>query len=458
MAELIEGRDGAPRAYPLSYSQLPNWRVQQANPETAAMNEAILLRIRPGLDVIRFTQALEQLVERHLMLRMRFALVGETPLQWVTDARVAPPEVIDANGWDFSAVEADVRRALHIPFDLVKGPNFRARLLQVGPSESVLLLVAHHLLLDGISCWIIIDELFELYSSDRASGNGNGIPKGRAEYHQYVHWQRTLLAGPEGRRQRTYWRRHLQGAPPVVSLPGREGASINDDAGGVFPFEIDPRVGGGLRKLAEREGITMFTVLLAGFLALLHEYSNSNDILVGSPTNDRLSLGPAYQELVGDCSNRILVRSQRRKEDDFLCLLRRTQVTVEDALRHHNYPISLAIEDVAVEDDRIRPSIGDVGFNMLPLKSGLSEPGELAPQMTRGEVTIEFLLPPRQTSRRTLVLEALDDHVRVGGLMVYRTSVFTQEEIEHLTHRYLALLWGVAEDPAQPLERLARLS
>jgi hypothetical protein len=463
LRRLLAARAGdALPAYPLSFSQRPNWAAQQADPESSALNEAVVMRLQPAIEVERFCIAMQLVIERHPMLRATFARSGTTPLQRVSTAQPLPIEVVNATGWSLGDVAAEMDEQIHMPFDLAHGPTFRARLWTGSDSGDVLLLVAHHLVIDGVAYWTVIDELFELYGGLVRDGHPLALPEIPVRYAHYVQWQRELLAGAEGRRQATYWRHQLQGVQPVVPLTtrGRQ-ATGPTEAGASHPFEVEPSLVIKLRDLAERQKMTMYTVLLAAFQLLTHAISDADDILVSSPTNDRLSLGPRYRRLVGDCSNRVLVRSHVHGADDLNTFLQRTNVTVRAALDHHNFPISLVTQELADATGAPAGSIGDVAFNMLPVKSGLglrrAQPemtgAPALPELAYGDLKVGFMFPQRGTSRRTLVLEAMDDKTRVGGLFVYRRNTFESSTVEHLAQGYRRVLQAMAHDAERPVAR-----
>jgi len=451
---------GVPSAYPLSYSQSPNWLMHQSDPGSSALNEAVVLRVSPAIDVPRVNHALRLLIERHPVLCSTFALLGETPLQRVLPGQPAPLDVIDATRMGQEDLDIDRDVQIHRPFNLARGPVFRAQLWSGAASGDVLLLVAHHLVIDGIAYWTVMDELFELYRSLANDGLPPKLPESVVRYPHYVQWQRELVAGPEGQRQATYWRRQLGGANPLLPLSRGARAVERVDEGGTHPFELEQSLVVELRDFAEREGMTMYTLLLAAFQLLLHGFTGADDILVSSPTNDRLSLGSQYRGLVGDCSNRVLLRSRMRRDESLAGFLKQTSQTVRAALENHNYPISLVTSELSRQSGVPASSIGDVAFNMLPMKRGLITPRrarlvggeEIAPpQLTYGELSVGFLLQPRRTSRRTLVLEAIDSKARVGGILVYRCNTFEPATISRLARDYERLLHEVANDRDRPV-------
>jgi len=473
LKELLSARRSADAldVFPLSYGQQGLWLSHQRNPDSTVWNEPVVMRLRPALDMNALTTALEQLIERHPILRTTYSLSGQTPLQRVGTGRPLALTVTDATGWSSEALDASIDDQIHEPFDLVIGPVFRVRILRRGPDDDVLLLVVHHIALDGMSYKVLISDLFALYRCARDGGHPALPPV--AHYHEYVQWQRTLLAGPNGQQLQRYWKRQLDGTKAVLGLlphqevPDKEVPAGRADAGGNFSFELERSLVNRLRDLAQDQGTTMHTLLLAGFQLLLHRYSGADDIAVCSVVNDRVTLGPAYHSMVGYCANQVLLRSRLTGDPPFTGFLRRVQETVLEALQHHAYPFMLAAQELSRHDGTPVSMIRDVSFGMMPVNTQFPVPIRVSQsghqsagnaQLTLGGVTAEFVSHTRDTSRLALLLEIYDDRNSVVGVLHYRANMFDPAMIERMAVHYVNLLGHAARDPAARVSRLEMLS
>jgi amino acid adenylation domain-containing protein len=474
LARLLAGRAAGPPAFPLSHAQQGVWLNCQRDPASAAWNEPGIIRLDRPLDLTALAAALRRLLSRHAILRTTYALAGQTTLARPRPAAGPPPlEVADAAGWTEEQIEADLDEAIHRPVDLAAGPVFRVRVLRLGATGDLLLVVAHHIAVDGLSYWIVLEELFELYMAER-DGRPFTAPSA-VQYHQYVRWQREQLGGPAGERLRRYWSRQLAGAQPDLGLPPDDESAALDPAGAEarfggreYLFELEPELLAALRELAGAQGTTLYTLTLAVFQLLLHRYCSAPDILVGSPANDRLSMGQDYQGMVGFCANVILLRSRLADGDPpFTEFLARAHQTVLDALAHHTYPFGLLARELSRGTGVPAESIGQVFFGVLPISSliGLPALGENAGglpanarRMTFGDLTGQGVYRPARTAKNSLSLEIFDGRDRAPAMITYRTRLLGEAAVARLAGHYVRLLEQVAARPAARLSELDLLS
>ncbi len=458
LAELLAARQagGLPEAYPLSHGQQGLWLIHQRDPGSATWNEPVVLRISPALDLAAFTRALGELLDRHPVLRSTYALSGQTPVQRVGTGQPVPLQVTDAAAWSEEELDARLDEQICRPFDLTNGPVFRALIFRRGPAGDVLLLVAHHIALDGMSYWTALDDLFRLYQSVRGD-RSQPVPAPAAHYHQYVRWQRELLAGPDGHRLREYWERQLRGAELTSALPRRTPSVAGEaDAGGSYFFELDQALLARLRELARSRETTMYALLVAAYQLLLHRYGSARDILVSSPVNDRVSLGPAYEGMVGYCANQVLLRSRLDGNPRFSRYLDQVHQTVLEALKHHCYPFSLLAPLLSQHSGTQASAIGEIAFSMPPVKAALTASAgrELVghqtvggAHLTFGDVTAQIVPRLRRTSKYALLLEIYDGKDQTVGVLTYRYDMFDQREIERMAIHFQRVLEQVAADP-----------
>ena len=219
LARLRADAEAAETVLPASFSQRSLWFVHQQAPQSAAYHVAMPIEIRSTLDVEALRQALQVLVDRHAALRTTYDLFDGVLSQRVAGARRADLEhklISGATDEALSAmVDADYRR----PFDLLNGPIFRFVLYTRSATDHVLLLVAHHIAVDGWSVVLLIEELLKVYD-ELTGGPPAELPRQDLQYTDYARWQAEMLAGPEGERMWNYWRGKLAAPRQRIDLPG----------------------------------------------------------------------------------------------------------------------------------------------------------------------------------------------------------------------------------------------
>nr|WP_254696311.1 condensation domain-containing protein [Lysobacter enzymogenes] len=237
----------------MSFAQERLWFLEQLGTVGAAYHVPLAFRIRGPLAAPALEAALVQLLQRHEMLRTRFAIDGEQPRQIVDPA---PHAVLEFE--DFSALDPAQARAradallqaqAHHRTDLERGPLFRARLARLSADEHVLILAAHHIAADGWSHTVMLDELGALYAA-HAGAAADSLPPARLQYADYAAWQRQWLQeGPLLAQQLPYWTAQLAGAPELVALPtDRPRPDVASFRGGIHRFQLPAALRGGCRR------------------------------------------------------------------------------------------------------------------------------------------------------------------------------------------------------------------
>ncbi|HEX8150837.1 MAG TPA: amino acid adenylation domain-containing protein, partial [Pyrinomonadaceae bacterium] len=271
---------------PLSLAQERLWFLERLEPGTALYNMPVAVRLKGRLDVEALSRALAEVVRRHESLRTSFVEVDGRPSQVVSeDVRFELPltdlSALDAGERDEEAgrLMADEARR---PFDLAAGPLLRALLVRLAETEHVLAVVMHHIVSDGWSMGVLVEELGALYSSFM-QGQESPLAELPVQYTDYALWQREHVEGEALDAQLAYWKRRLAGVP-VLELPtDRPRPAARTHAGVSYSFAVPAEVADGLKGLGLREGVTSFMTLLAAFQVLLSRYAGQEDVAVGTP-------------------------------------------------------------------------------------------------------------------------------------------------------------------------------
>ncbi|HEX5888415.1 MAG TPA: amino acid adenylation domain-containing protein, partial [Pyrinomonadaceae bacterium] len=447
---------------PLSSSQQSLWFLHQLAPEDPSYNLAFAARVRGSLDVDGLRGAFQALVDRHASLRTTFAEENGGPVQRVLEHATVHFEQHDASQWDQGVLDERLGAEAQRPFDLEHGPLLKVHLFRRADGENVLLLTAHHIIVDLWSLTVLMHELSELYKSQR-SGTPADLPPLTRQYVDYVHWQNDLLQSEQGLRHRRYWQEQLADPLPGLALPtDRPRPPVQTYRGAAHTFRLNPELTRRLKALGKDQNATLYMTLLAAFQVLLYRYTGQQEILVGSPTSGRNRGWLAG--LVGYLVNPVALRAQLSPEQSFAEFLSDVRRTVLAAFEHQDYPFTLQVQDVQPERDASRSPVFQVMFALQ--KSHLRNDqsvaafavGDPGAQIPLGDVVLESLALPQRSSRFdiTLLMAETDEHL--GASLEYNTDLFDETTIERLSQQFEQLLDSIVTEPHTAVSRLPILS
>ena len=315
LERLLRSRADRESAFPLSRGQHALWILHRMAPESAAYNIVFAATVRSPVQIPVLRRALKAVTQRHEMLRTTFEVRNELPVYRVHPAAVEPLlEEVDAGSWEQVEIERRLVEAGREPFDLEKGPLFRARAFRRAGGETVLLLTMHHIVFDGWSHEVLLRDLQAAYEGE-SRGTPAALPPQAHRYADYVAWQEELLGGPQGEAMWAYWQRRLSPPLPLIELPtDLPRPQSQSFRGGTHSFHIDASLGGQLDDLARSHGVTLYMVLLAAFQTLLGRYSGQDDVLIGSPMAGRDQ--SRFDALVGYFVNPVVLRGDLSGDPD----------------------------------------------------------------------------------------------------------------------------------------------
>ncbi|RJS13574.1 non-ribosomal peptide synthetase, partial [Corallococcus sp. H22C18031201] len=426
-----------PRAetMPLSFAQQRLWLLDQLEPGSASYNLPAGLRLRGTLDVEALRRAFEALVVRHEALRTTFTEQGGQPAQRIHAARAWPLPITDLSSVPAEQREAQARAMVaseaRRPFDLTHGPLLRTSLVRLDTQEHLLLVTMHHIVSDGWSMGVLVQELASLYAAF-STGIEPRLAPLPVQYADFASWQRQWLQGEALEAQLGYWRQQLSGAPPALELPtDKARPPVQSHRGGDVSLTFSSELTESLKALAQREGATPFMVLLAAFQVLLSRYAAQDDISVGSPIAGRTHA--ETEGLIGFFVNTLVLRARMTPEMTFRELLAQVRTTTLSAYDHQHVPFEKLVEILQPARDLSRSPLFQVMFALqnAPAESlrmpGLSfQPLPLDGYSAKFDLTLAL-----QESPRGLV-----------GTLEYSTDLFEQRTIARMGEHLRILLDG----------------
>ncbi|RKI51412.1 amino acid adenylation domain-containing protein, partial [Corallococcus sp. AB049A] len=438
-------------APPLSFAQQRLWFIDQLEPGSPLYNVPVAVRLQGTLQRGALVRALNEIVRRHESLRTTFELHEGQPVQRIHPHARLPLADVNLVGLASEEQEKEVRRRLAVeleePFHLNKGPLIRAGLLQLGSTEHVLLITMHHIVSDGWSLGVLIREVGALYAAF-AEGRPSPLPELSLQYAGYAAWQRGWLQGDTLQKEVDFWRKKLAGAPPVLELPtDRPRPAVRGNAGAVHSFLLPPALAQSLRELAQREGASLYMVLLAGWQVLLSRYSGQTDISVGSPIAGRTRA--ELEGLIGFFVNTLVLRAHVDGGASFRDLLRQVRGTVLEAYEHQDVPFEKLVE--ALQPDR---SLSHTPlFQTLLALQNMPEGEARLPELAMKPLELEI-----RTSKFDVSLFFTETPQGLTGAVEYSTDLFEASTVHRMAEHLRVLLEGVVAKPEEAVSQLSLLT
>jgi amino acid adenylation domain-containing protein len=423
----------------LSGIQQRIWFISRYAPSSNAYTIPFLYRVDGPLDVERMKGSIEQLIQRHVALRAVFPSVAGIPVQLFEPRIPVELPVIDIPD-DAAARDEVIHSTLVRPFDMGQAPLFKAFLFRDSGGGYHLGLTMHHLVSDGWSLRLMVDELTALYANPAALAP---LREEQAITH-FLRSERTqdpaLAAENLG-----YWRKQLA-SPPVIELPydferprqlTYDGAQVQS----VFSVATSRR----LHAFAKERRTTLFTVLLGAFGTLLHQYTRQRDLVIGTPYANRES--PEVQGMVGCLMSTLVLRLNTDPEATFTQLLAQAGEVLKGALRHSAMSFDRIVESLSLERDTSRNPVFQVLFGQIPTEA----PGGPGLRLTN----VYLDARKSQFDLEYYYLTGETDDV-LSGSFIFNTRLLKRETIEALQDCWIQLVDWLLANPDAPLAHAPR--
>ncbi|MEJ5282917.1 non-ribosomal peptide synthetase [Pseudomonas sp. MYb541] len=432
---------------PQSLAQNRLWITWQLNPRSSAYTIPGALRLRGELDEDAVRASFQQLIQRHEALRTRFYERDGQAFQRVDAKADFELQVIDLSDLPVAEREARAQQIredeARTQFDLEKGPLLWVTLVRLDDEDHQLLVTLHHIIADGWSLNILIDEFSRLYAA-AAQGQTLELPPLALQYADYGSWQRQWLAEGEGLRQLAYWKAQLGEEHPTLSLATDHPRSAHHcHSASRHTVRLGASLSDAIRQTAQANESTPFMLLLAAFQSLLHRYSGQRDIRIGVPNANRPR--QETQGLVGFFINTLVLRAELDGRLPFNELLAATRQAALGAQAHQDLPFEQLLEAFPQAREQ---GLFQVMFNhqQRDLSALRRLPGMLADEL------------PWHSREAKFDLQLHTEEDRNGRLSLsfdYADEMFENATIQRLAEHYINLLHAVCEQPQQAIGDLA---
>jgi amino acid adenylation domain-containing protein len=416
-------------AYPLSAVQRRLYFLQQVEPESTGYNVSMVLEVSGDLDKNRLENAFRGFIGRHESVRTAFVLREKEPVQ----------RVADQLEFQIEYYEATVREFVR-PFDLSRPPLLRVGLIHT-PDKYVLMIDMHHIVSDGTTLNILVNELKHFYE-------GKALPRHRCQYKDFACWQRGRFQDEEIRRQEAYWLETFAGELPVLNLPTDFPRGVyQDTAGKACVCGSSRATAAAAEKLSKASGATLFMILLTAYNALLLRYTGADDVIVGTLTAGRPHSD--LEQMVGAFITTLAMRAFPGGEKRFADFLQEVKENSLAAFSNQEYPFEELYEKIRVNRALNRNPLFDT---MLILQN-----------MEQGGFSLEGLTfrpcaAGSQIANFDLEISGIEIRQEIHFKIVYAAGIFKPTTVERLGRHLICILDDAVHHPQKPLKSLDMLT
>ncbi|WP_160715183.1 non-ribosomal peptide synthetase [Chitinophaga solisilvae] len=440
---------GIRSSYPLSFSQRRLWVLSQFEDASVAYNMPGVYIFRGELKKEILNEAFRILIARHESLRTVFrhdaaGMISQELLPAATF--ISPVSFTDLTGQHNAREQAAqrVRAEFTKAFDLAGGPLFSIVLQQVEPEEWIFSYVLHHIIADGISLEILMQELIQVYNA-LLENQEHGLPPLDIQFRDYAVWQES---GYSGEADRHFWMKHFEGELPVLELLGdKPRPASRTYNGAIAGKKINPVTAAAMIQLITGENSTLFMGMMSLVNILLYRYTGQEDIIIGTPVSGREH--PDLEHQIGFYANTLAIRTKFSGTDSYKILLAATRKTVLDTFAHQGYPFDQLVESLNIRRDAARNPLFDV---QVIVQEGNRQTQAAAGM--KGVVISRYGASEKMTSVFDLVFKFIVFGEDIELNIEYNTDLYSAAYAARLLQHLEQLMAAVTAEAFKPLNRL----
>ncbi|MCZ8161749.1 MAG: condensation domain-containing protein, partial [Microcystis sp. LE19-196.1B] len=436
----------------LSFAQSRLWFLAQLEGLgiSAIYNMPMALQLQGNLNLEALKLSFFYLIERHSILRTYFPAVDGKPqviIQNPEEIEVLAIENLENldSQTQKETLQELVNNHAQEPFNLNTGPLFKAKLLQLGERDFVLLINMHHIISDGWSMGVFKREWQQVYRAlvEGQTPQWEPLP---IDYTDYAAWQQNWLQGDVLETQLNYWKNQLNHAPALLELPTDYSRPPQQSYKGVlYECELTAELTHKLKSLSQKQGVTLFMTALAAFSVLLSRYSGQNDLCIGSPIANRTH--SQTEDLMGFFVNTLVLRNKINVDNSFIDLLQQTRQICLDAYAHQDIPFEYLVEQLQPERS--------LSYNPLfQVMLVLQNTAEVGTKISLPELDIKWFEQNYPFAKFDLKLDLSEYDNKLHCIWEYATDLFAGETIQRMAQHWEILLEAIVDSPQQSIYKL----
>jgi amino acid adenylation domain-containing protein len=435
---------------PLSFAQQRLWFLDQMDPGNPLYNIPWAGRMTGDFDVEAMRIALNGLVQRHEILRTVYGVHEDLPFQRVLAEASIPMPIIDLSSIAAADREAEARRIVQEecarPFHLASEIQFRALVLKCDSREHIIVLNMHHIGSDGWSLGVMWADLSALYKAAVLKETA-ALPELPIQYADFAVWQRIWLQGETLERQLAFWKKQLDGAPPVLALPtDRPRQQVQSYRGAAWRVAMPENLTDGIRAISRQHSVTTFMSMLAAFQTLIFYYTRQPDLVLGTDLAGRTNV--ETEPLIGFFVNLMVVRTDLSNDPTFTALLDRVREVTLAVSAHQDLPFDKLVEELQPERSVNRSPLVQVLFVNLEAPRGSRT---LLPGVELSGYPLD--LP----SKFDIVVFYSNQGTEITARWVYNPDLFDAATIERMAGELNTIVETVISNPGIKLSEILEL-
>jgi amino acid adenylation domain-containing protein len=456
-----DGPPAIPIAPAISIVQERVLGIERELPGLPQFNLPFAYRLQGPLNVPAIEQSLAEVVSRHESLRTGFSWVKGQPAAFVVAAadidvrlpvedlaRGIPAGSKRARELLLKKAELQAEQEAWKPFEMTRAPLWRARLLRLGHDDHILILILHHIVVDGWSMGVLFEEVAEIYSA-LVSCRQADLPAQTVQFSDFAAWQREWCTGDSASRQLASWNNHLRGAAPVFSRDGRAARARPGSATAREPIHLPTEMVAGLGALSRSQDATLFMTLLAGFKAMLLARNGRGDICVATIMANRSEL--RTERVVGPFENTTLIRTRLDPDLSFREALARVRSSVLEAYARQDLPFEILASQLTAANGVDPAALTQVFF---VLQNAARRSLELRDLLVRPFGDARDGQPVLPIDHTWLSLMLKEGPSGLAGSCIYKDDLFRAETLRQWMADYQHILARAAADPEKSIGRL----
>ncbi|MBS2772897.1 amino acid adenylation domain-containing protein [Anoxybacillus sp. PDR2] len=439
--------------FPASFSQQRLWLIDKILENKSVYNISSCIDVTGNLDIEILTKSLNRIVERHEILRTYFEMDDGELLQIVKPSQEIEIEYVDLQHLTKESIEREcsllAEKEANHQFNL-NDPNsnlIKVLLVQVAPEKFKLFITLHHIIADGWSLGLLMEEMSVIYNS-LYSGTTDNLSDLSIQYGDYSVWERDLLKSDQMKSKLEFWSDYLGGELPILELPTDMPRPLQQSyKGALFKFEIPLELSESLKKISFKEGSTIYMTLLSAFKILLYRLSGQKDIIVGSPIANRNT--EEVEQLIGCFVNNLVLRTDLSGNPTFRELLNLTKKNTTSALSNQEVPFEKILQKVNFKRNNSYSPIFQVMFVFQ------NTPKQ---KLNLHNLTIETSRNYNGTCKYDLTLEVTESKNGMECVFEYNNELFKSSTIERWTRHFITLLENIVDNPDKKVSYLSILT